>query len=251
MRVTILGYTGSVQTADSTNTSLLVRTVSTSILVDTSGSPCQAMLQAGQNPDTLDAVLITHAHIDHIYALPSLIHNLWIRKRTKPLLIAGNEYAIEIGRKLFELFKMDTKKDLCPITWRVLPVDRIGDIDISTFPVFHRPHMPTNGFVLSSEGRKLAYFPDSVARKPYPEAGEGANLVIHEAGGLDVERDKLEKAGHSSAYMATDVARSLKAERLMIVHLPQDMDLRERIFSEAEENFGKVLRPSSIQDIEV
>ncbi|MBR1919915.1 MAG: MBL fold metallo-hydrolase [Spirochaetales bacterium] len=251
MNVTILGYTGSVQTADSSNTSLLVRTESTSILVDTSGSPCQAMLQAGQDPDSLDAVLLTHAHIDHIYALPSLIHNLWIRKRTKRLLIAGNEYAIEIGRKLFELFRMDRKTDICPIDWHVLPVDRVGDIEISTFPVFHRPHMPTNGFVFSSGKRKLAYFPDSVAKAPYPAPAQGADLVIHESGGLDVDREKLENAGHTSAHMACEVARALEAKRLMIVHLPQDMNQRDMIFQEAERSFSPVLRPRVLDTIPV
>ncbi len=105
MQVDILGYSGSLQTEKSSNSSLLVREDSTSILVDASSSPCQALLKKGVNPDTFDALVLTHAHIDHIYAYPTLIHNLWIKKRSKKLILIGNENSVKMANELLLLLK--------------------------------------------------------------------------------------------------------------------------------------------------
>jgi len=40
-------------------------------------------------------VLITHTHIDHIYALPSLLHQLWLMDRREPLVVLGNQVTIQ------------------------------------------------------------------------------------------------------------------------------------------------------------
>ena len=251
MQAVLLGYSGSVQTEASSNTSFIVQTSTTSLLVDTSGSPVQALLQQKVNPDLLDAVLLTHAHVDHIYALPSLLHILWMRKRTKPLEIVGSPATLKVAQDLIRLFHLDTKESLTSIIRWVEHPQRIGDIDIQTFEVFHRTTMPTQGYTLTNDKAKLSYFPDSVVQKPYPACAMASDLIIHEVGGLGKNRETLHNAGHSAADEVALLAKDLDAKQLLLVHLPPDDQLIKEIEKEAKCYFPSTMMPqdSSCFDI--
>ena len=76
MKLIFFGTCGGIQTRINTNVTFLIVDQELSILVDASGNPVHYLERAGIDPRTLDILLLTHTHTDHIYALPSLIHNL-------------------------------------------------------------------------------------------------------------------------------------------------------------------------------
>jgi ribonuclease Z len=243
MQVDMLGYAGSIQLSESSNTSLVVREADTSLLVDVSGSPCQALLQHDIDPNLLDAVLLTHAHVDHLYALPSLLHNLWMRNREKPLLIAGSETTLEQAKRLYRLFHLDAKPSLDSLLrWESVP-SQIGSIRLDTFEVFHRPTMPTQGYTFTSKEKKVSYFPDSAVKKPYPACARHSDLIIHEVGGLDADKESLHHEGHSTALEVAQLAKDLEAAKLILVHLPPQLELHEAILSEAQSVFPQAHLP--------
>jgi ribonuclease Z len=243
MQAIVLGYSGSIQTEDSSNTSLVIKSRGTSLLVDCSGSPCQGLLTHSINPDELDGIVLTHAHVDHLYALPSLLHNLWMRRREKKLVILGNPSALETAMALCRVFRLDQKVSLMSIlVWADRP-GQIGDIGVEAFDVFHRPSVPTWGYVFSHGTRKISYFPDSAAREPYPECARGSSLVIHEAGGLEAQREAIREEGHSSALDAARLAAALEAKDLLLVHLPPDPSLRAEMLAQAQSLFPAARLP--------
>ncbi|MEW6548575.1 MAG: ribonuclease Z [Spirochaetota bacterium] len=237
MQTIVLGYSGGIQTAESSNTSLVVTSDSTSLLVDCSGSPCQALLSHSIDPDHVDGVLLTHAHVDHLYGLPSLLHNLWLRGRRKKLPILGSAATLETAKALCGVFRLDKKQALRDILVWSDSIRRIGDIEIEAFSVFHRPLVPTQGYVFTQGAEKISFFPDSAAQEPYPECARGSSLLIHEAGGLDVSRELLNGEGHSSALDAARLAAALEAKELLLVHLPPGRGLQAEMLAEARSIF--------------
>lgn len=86
--VTFLGTGAGDVAPDRFNASFLVRTGESQLLLD-AGEPCaQRLKNLGADLTELDAVLLTHAHPDHVGGLPLLLQASWLAGRKEPLLIA-------------------------------------------------------------------------------------------------------------------------------------------------------------------
>ena len=249
MKVTFLGISGGVQSPDSGNISFLVTEGKTSVLAEVSGSPTGGLTACGVNPVELDAVLLSHAHADHIYALPSLLQNMWLLKRSRPLPIFANSPTLEIARTLCDVFGLEKKPGMFPIMWTVFKegATALGPFVLSTFETVHG--VPTTGFVLSAGGRKLAYFADTAPLADRPMSALGANAVIHEAGGVEAGETVLNALGHSSGRQAALAAgKILRSDQdpatLFLCHLPPEPEKRAAILAEARLLYpGRTLIP--------
>ena len=247
MKIDVLGYSNSVQTGESGNTSLVVSSAGTAVLVDVSGSPCRELIFRGIDPDTFGHLVITHGHADHSYAFPSLMHDLRQRKRVKELTVSGNAHALSILKKLLAIYDLESKAGATPIQWQQIEAGtaiEADDIKITAFEVFHNQAVPTLGYVFESQGKKISYFPDSCAREPYPLCAQNADIVFHEAGGLRAEEAALKKVGHSSGRQAAMLAKSLAAKKLVLAHLPPDPNMVRGILKEAQEVFPAAELPA-------
>jgi ribonuclease Z len=248
MDVRFLGVNGSIQSAGSGNVSLVVSHLDSHVLVDTSGAVVQALWLAGVDPLTIDTVVLTHAHIDHIYALPSLLHNLWLLKRERPLTILANQKTLEIARNLCSVFAIEQKRLMFPIDWRLAAegwqLHRLGALSFGLFPVNHG--IPTIGCVFSIDSGKLSkivYLADGMPMETYPVEVMGADLLIHEAGGTVAQEASLTSRGHSTALQAALVAERLSAERMLLCHLCPQESRWDEMLQEARRYFPQVEIP--------
>jgi len=238
MKVTFLGISGGVQSPDSGNVSFLVTEGKISVLAEVSGSPAGCLAACGEDPVELDAVLLSHSHADHLYALPSLLQNMWLLKRSRPLPIFANAPTLETARMLCAVFGLEKKPSMFRIEWTVFPEQAmaLGPFILETFPTVHG--VPTSGFVLSAGGRKLVYFADTAPLTDHPPSASGANAVIHEAGGVEAGESALNVQGHCSGRQAALAARKISLPdqdppTLFLCHLPPDPEKRAAISFEA------------------
>lgn len=249
MNVSFLGISGGIQSQKSSNVSFVVTEEKISVLAEVSGNSAGSVSACGVDLTELDAVVLSHAHVDHIYALPSLLHNMWLLKRNKPLHVFANISTLDIARTLCAVFGLEKKPGMFRVEWSAFAGQdvHVGPLTIETFPTVHG--IPTLGFALSASGRKLAYFADTGPIIDCPSPSMGANAVIHEAGGVESDEIELNISGHCSGRQAAlAAARSLQSDHslpmLFLCHLPPSLAKQAAILSEARFFYsGKTIIP--------
>jgi phosphoribosyl 1,2-cyclic phosphodiesterase len=164
---------------------------STRILVD-AGLSCRElfrrMKQAGEDPSTLDAILVTHEHQDHINGLPvtarrlgipvyftEATHRAWVRQVTPQKRITYAEWVEQYRQQKESGQSGELQLQACaepspapaPDPARLPSVQyfragesfSIGDVSISPFTIPHDAADPV-GFVFTAEGVRLALATD-------------------------------------------------------------------------------------------
>ena len=256
MKFAFAGTSGGIQTRSSGNTSIILMDGGTSLLVDVSGSPAGSLAAVGIDPAQLGGVFLTHAHVDHLYALPSLLHNLWLMGRVSPLRIAGNRETLEIAQRLCGLFSLERKPGFFKIEWvkdRPGASLAFGPFAVKSFAARHG--LPTLGLVVSAGGRKLVYSADTAPLEQWPQEAAGACVLAHEASGLEDGEASLNASGHSSARQAALAATTIAGMDpdapppcLLLCHLPLALHAIEHIRIEAQEFYRGIVRiPETLQ----
>ena len=78
-----------------------------------------------------------HEHIDHVYALPSLLHHLWLGGRAKALDIYIPEGMEPLVNGLIDLFGIRTKSNMFEIRIHTEAAFDIGALHVTEFPTDH------------------------------------------------------------------------------------------------------------------
>ena len=257
LKLIFLGVNGSLQDTDSGNTSLLLMGRKGSLAVDLSCN-IGTLVNAG-----VDAVILTHEHIDHVYGLPSLLHQMWIAGRRKALDIYVPKGLEGLADGLIQLFGIREKKNMFEIRMHTEPVFSVGTMKVTTFPTDHTKMsigvVVEEGDVIEDDdvieegdaiedsdaiedamedamkGRraKLVYTCDTRPLRDIPSFMEGAQVLVHEASGLSKDGETLLRKGHSSGADAGKMARMLGADKLYLCHLPRGEEGKAEILHEA------------------
>jgi len=254
MKLIFFGTTGAVQTADNTNLSFTVIDEQASLLVDASGSPCQNLLRIGAGVSEFDALILTHAHPDHMHALPVLIQNLLLVNRKKPLRIICNPPTETKAKHLLALFSLFPEEGTFPIEWisgENFTFDRITGMSIGLFAVKHS--IATSGIKISTADASLVFSSDTTPSDSVISEAFGAAALIHEATGSDRNRSMLNEDGHTSALQAGEAAQKAGVDTLFLCHFDVRQGIPpEELQREAQKAFkGDVIIPELYRVYEV
>ena len=263
LKLIFLGVNGSLQDTDSGNTSLLLMGRKGSLAVDLSCN-IGTLVNAG-----VDAVILTHEHIDHVYGLPSLLHQMWIAGRRKALDIYVPKGLEGLADGLIQLFGIREKKNMFEIRLRTEPVFCVGTMKVTTFPTDHTEMSigvviedgmeggmgdgmeDTIEDVMKDVRSKLVYTCDTRPLRDIPSFMEGAQVLVHEASGLSKDGETLLRKGHSSGADAGKMARMLGADKLYLCHLPRGEEAKAEILHEAKMVFEESFIPEVLREIAV
>lgn len=243
LKFIFLGVNGSLQDNRSGNTSLLITGERGCAAVDLS---CNIAAVAEAD---VDAVILTHEHIDHVYALPSLLHHLWLGGRAKALDIYIPEGMEPLVNGLIDLFGIRTKSNMFEIRIHTEAAFDIGALHVTEFPTDHTD--TSIGIVVEDGADKLVYTCDTRPFKAAPAFMNGAQVLIHESSGLSLDEETLIRKGHSSGADAGKMARDLNVKRLYLCHLPKGEAAKAEILGEAKSVFPETYIPEILRELPV
>jgi ribonuclease Z len=192
------------------------------LVVDCGGDVLQRLLACGLPIDSVEGLVVTHAHMDHTSGFPLLMEKVWLDGRERPLPVVGIEPALAQAERLWAAYEpVHSGWDgLPPIDWREVPHERDALVwdeapwTITAAPVNHGD-TPNVGLRVehAPSGRVLAYSCDTAPTESVVHLAENADVLVHEANGTPGDN-------HSTAAGAAEVARDANADRLLLVHLP-------------------------------
>ncbi len=215
-RVIILGSAAAVSDAEHDNTHFIIQGEGSPILIDCGSNPLGKLHKLGINDETMQDVILTHFHPDHVSGFPNMLMQLWLLGRQMPLRIYGLNHCINRIEDMMLMFAWDTWPNFFPVPQhRILerpnaPVQENDDFRITAWPTKH--FIPTIGLRIENKktGRVLAYSCDTEPIPAIVELAQGADMLIHEAAGKGF--------GHSSARQAGVMATAAGAKSLYLIH---------------------------------
>lgn len=214
----LLGTGAALSDAHRTTTMLAVSDGDSSVLVDCGGDALQRLQAAGRPLASLDALILTHAHADHVSGFPLLMEKLWLSGRERPLPIYGIAQALGQAQRSFDTYDTSGWAGLFPINWQEVPLEEHTPVlttarwTITASPGTHSIRVIGLRVESRSTGGIVAYSCDTEPCPAIARLAQGADILVHEANG--------EGPGHSSAAEAASVASQAEAGRLLLVHLP-------------------------------
>ena len=216
--VHLLGTGAAASDARRTTTMLAVENAGGVVLIDCGGDVMQRALASGIDPESVEAMIVTHEHPDHAGGFALFMERIWLLGRKRPIPVIGIEPALRQARRVLEAF--DTSGwDLPEVDWRTVEHRAGAEVlrderwTITAAPGVHS--VPTIGVRVEAAGGVMAYSCDTEPTASIVELARRADLLVHEAtGGF---------GGHTSNEGAAEVARDAGAGRLVLVHLPPDV----------------------------
>jgi ribonuclease BN (tRNA processing enzyme) len=257
-RLTFLGIAAALPTAHSMNTSLAVtgETDKGGLLIDCGGDAYGGLLRAGFGANDLGDLFITHAHIDHIGSLPSLIESFRLGGRAKPLHVWALPEVMAVARKLIAAFDFELHLDNWTYDVSFHEVEHGEELTLGGYKAraLRMDHaVPSAGLRLELPRGPVAYTSDTQPNPALLELGRGARLLITECTFLREHVEYARITKHLTAYEAGQQAAACGAKTLALVHIGEGESMaEEQARAEAAEAFaGEVLTPADGDALEV
>lgn len=253
--VYFIGTGGSVATEERDNTSFVLKSRESLLLIDCPGSVIQKLKKLNFDPRSIRALLVTHIHPDHIYGLPSLVHSLMLDECL--LRIYGSEETVRFCADLLDLFDLRTEKVKCRVD--LIPVEDKGIQEISSslscsfFKVPHSPASMAFHFYLANEGIRFIYSGDTPVYPALFHEAKNIDYLVHDCGAPSRffrEYPSL-KSMHTDALSLGRHAQEAGVKTLLPCHFLGEIDFPlNEIEEEIKKYFkGKLIIPKDFSRI--
>ena len=231
MDLTILGADGTYPRAHSACSGYLLQHDGFNLWMD-AGNGTLSFLQEHIALDQIDAIFVSHAHVDHCADIYPFFYQLINTRKTVPLYAASCVYD-----NLKPLIGSGSQQDFADLfEWHLLHAGDAADAGPFRLNVFNAAHSIENATVrIQADGRTLCYSGDTGPNPELAVAARGADLFLCEASWLEQDEGLMEPI-HLKAAEAGAVAREADIERLMLTHVWPRNPL-DRVREEASRTF--------------
>lgn len=199
--------------AERVQSGMLVQTDATSVLADIGSGVLHRLVQYGFDFRNLDAVIVSHFHVDHCSDFMTLCQTLWLAGFERELKVYGPPPITEWTTLQFEdMFPYLAEK--IGVETSVLDEDsslRIGDLTITNAGTCHGS-VDARALRFRDDERVVVFSSDTAPCRNLIELAKGADVLIHECNWLDGDRPlNVHTSPSELAKVAEEVAPGLLA----------------------------------------
>lgn len=228
MRVTLLGTGSALPSENRVQTGVCLEQDDHHLLVDCGSGVTHRLAQAGIDHRDIDAVLLTHHHLDHVADLPTLAKARWLDDHP-PLTVLGPSGTREVCANLFAVDDLEDRVDL---TVRELDADSpefdLGPYRVSTAEMEHSKP----GFAYRFDDA-LTISGDTTPTPAIADLADGSEVLIHEC----AYPDGTETSGHSTPSALGRVLSDVDLDRVFLTHLFPESEAHEAEMTETVDRY--------------
>jgi len=221
MRLRILGCSGSSYPGHQSPAFLL----EDNLLVD--AGTVSAALDA-EEQSRIEAVLITHPHLDHVKGLAGLAENLLITGSTCSIHVYGIEAVLNILKKhlfnglIWPDFGVIPEESKPIIRWEILEPYKnstVSGYTVVPIPVCHT--VPASGFLITSQSTRILFTGDTGPTEAIWRYATELSLLIVEVSFPNALEDLALRSGHLTPHLLEIELTKLPdaPRRLVVMHL--------------------------------
>jgi len=224
MEIRFLGSGDAFGSGGRYHTCFLATAGETRFLIDCGASSLIALKHYGVEPNSVDAVLVSHLHGDHFGGLPFfLLDAHLVSRRTRPLTLVGPPGFRDRLRQAQEVF-FPGSTGITPkfaLTLIEMPAEvpqTVGPLRVTPYLVNHYSGAPPYALRIECGGKTVTYSGDTEWVESLVPAARGADLFIVEA----YYFDKRIKYHLDYATLRGRLA-DIGAKRVILTHMSDDM----------------------------
>ena len=275
MLVTLLG-TGCPQCdPDRLGPASLVRAGKRQLLIDVGSGATQRLISAGSSGRSLDAVLLTHLHSDHIVDLFQLVISSWHQGRNRPQQVFGPKGTRRFVEGLMTLWRPELEQriahemrpSIAALEVEVTEIEpgeilRLDELVVRAVAVDHFPVREAFGFVIETGSLRAVFSGDTAPCPALVEAAKGAELLVHECfvhGAMKPEPGVRTQEGidnvaryHTASVDVGEIAAKAGIRCLMLNHFVPTRFDKDRVLAEVRRAYaGPVLVGEDLMSIDL
>ncbi|MBM3600371.1 MAG: MBL fold metallo-hydrolase [Alphaproteobacteria bacterium] len=224
LAVRILGSGDAFGSGGRLQTCIMVEAPATRFLIDCGASSLIAIKRAGVDPNSIDAVMITHLHGDHFGGLPFLVLDAQlVSRRTRPLIVAGPPGLVERVIQAMEVFfpgSSSVSRKFALELVELQPGQRreVGFAGVTPYEVVHPCGAPAFALRVDCAGKTICYSGDTEWTESLVTAAAGVDLFIAEAYFFE----KAVKYHLDYKTLRGQLGR-IRPKRVILTHMSRDM----------------------------
>lgn len=228
----------------------LVSAGETRVLLDCGSGTLHRLLRAGHHPQDLDAIVLTHAHPDHVVDLVAILFELKQSRpdRTGALPILGPPAAEKVYDGLMDLFGQWCVGETYDVAYRAVEEDEtaIGDLSLRFAPMRHA--LPAVGVRFTGPGgAAVTHTGDTGPHPGIAELARGSRVLVCDC----TLPDGAEFSGHMDARDAGRAASAAGVERLVLTHLSAEAGGEDLVALAGQTFPGEVIVARDLLRVEV
>lgn len=249
LKITILGSGTCVPSLERSSCSVLVAWDGISILCDAGAGTMGRLLEAGQSIDEIDAIVLSHFHLDHAGEVASFLFSTKypeMRRKKKLTLVGGQglnpwfeqlcrtfNHTIEMDEDFFECLELEAKGAF-----------RFGELTVSYDTMAHKPE--SRGFRFETpDGFSAVYSGDTDVTDNLVNLAQGADILICESAMPDGQK----LPNHLTPSLAGQMAQKAGVKKLVLTHFYPECEDADLITPCKREYSGPVVLAEDLMQI--